>query len=158
MTRRAREIDGRHRRLDQERQALIAHQAELATDNRLNQRIADFAQRALAGIDALDFDGRQQLLRLVLEDVRVHGWQVELRLRIPLDDKPPTDTTGPTTTPTGTKRSRSPRRTRPTKEAVSSNDRLRSTGERPQERAQRGGGHHPERQYRRVPPARSRSA
>jgi site-specific DNA recombinase len=31
MTRRAHEIDSRHRRLDQERQALIAHQAELAT-------------------------------------------------------------------------------------------------------------------------------
>jgi hypothetical protein len=44
------------------------------------------------GIDTLDFHGRQQLLRLVLEDVRVQGWTVELRLRIPLDDNPPVDT------------------------------------------------------------------
>ena len=149
MTRRAHEIDSRHRRLDQERQALIVHQAELASENRLNQRIADFAHQALAGIDALDFNGRQQLLRLVLEDVRVHGWQVELRLRIPLDDKPPTDITGPTTTPAGSpKRNRSPRRSRPAKEAVSSNDRLRSTAEATQERAQRRGGPHPMAEHR----------
>ena len=122
----------------------MTQQAEIASENRLNQRIADFAHQALAGIDTLDFDGRQQLLRLVLEDVRVHGWQVELRLRIPLNNKPPADTAIPATTPAASpKRNRSPRRNRPPKEAVSRNDRLRSTTEGAQERSQRGGGHHP---------------
>ena len=90
MRRRSAEIETRSRRFDQERQALIARQTELATDNRLHQHITGFAQQALAGIDALDFEGRQQLMRLMLEDVRVRGWQVELRLRIPLDTNPPT--------------------------------------------------------------------
>ncbi len=38
-----------------------------------------------ATIDKLDFDQRQKLLRLVVEEVRVKGWQVEIKLRIPLD-------------------------------------------------------------------------
>jgi hypothetical protein len=83
-------------------------------------------------LDALDFTGRQQLLRLVLEDVRVQGWQVELRLRLPLDDdEPPAGTTpllSSVARRTGT-RGRSSRGSRPAKEGVSSNDRLRSTGE-----------------------------
>ena len=78
MTRRAAELDSRRRRIDDERQALVAQRAELAEHHRLSQRIEAFAARALAGLDGLDFQGRQQLLRLVLEDVRVQGWQVEL--------------------------------------------------------------------------------
>lgn len=34
----------------------------------------------------LDFDQRQRLVRLVIEEVKVTGWQVEIRLRIPLDE------------------------------------------------------------------------
>jgi len=131
MRRRSAEIETRSRRFDQERQALIARQTELATDNRLHQHITDFAQQALTGIDTLDFEGRQQLMRLMLEDVRVRGWQVELRLRIPLDTNPPT--TSPTSDKPKRTRARSPRGSRPAKEAVSSNDRLRSIGESPEE-------------------------
>lgn len=40
-------------------------------------------------LDELDFDHRQRLLRLVVEEVRVKGWDVEIRLRIPLDDPSP---------------------------------------------------------------------
>jgi hypothetical protein len=89
MKRRSSEIDARSRRLDQEHQTLLARQTELATNNQLHHGIADFAQRTPDGIDTLDFDSRQQLLRLVIEDVRVRGWNVELRPRIPLDDNPP---------------------------------------------------------------------
>jgi site-specific DNA recombinase len=129
MTRRGGELDARTRRLDDERQALAAQRAELAQHNQLSQRVANFAQRALAGLDQLDFEGRQQLLRLVLEDVHVQGWQVELRLRLPLDDHP-TDTLTPLSSIVGkTKRGRSARGPRPAKEGVSSNDRLRSIGE-----------------------------
>lgn len=92
MKRRSGEIDARARRLEQEHQTLITRQSELTADNRLQLAIANFAQRALNGIDSLDFHGRQQLLRLVLDDVRVQGWNVELRLRIPLDDTTPADT------------------------------------------------------------------
>ena len=83
MKRRSHEIDVRARRLEQEHQTLTARQSELAAGNRLQLGITNFAQRALHGIDTLNFHGRQQLLRLVLEDVRVQGWNVELRLRIP---------------------------------------------------------------------------
>jgi site-specific DNA recombinase len=131
MTRRAAELDSRRRRIDDERQALVAQRAELAEHNRLSQRIEAFAARALAGLDGLDFEGRQQLLRLVLEDVRVQGWQVELRLRIPLDEHPPDDTTMPASPLSGkSKRGRSPRSSGRAKKGVSSNDGLRSIGER----------------------------
>jgi hypothetical protein len=38
--------------------------------------ISDFAKRVLAGLDGLDFGPRQRLLRLVVEEVLVTGWQV----------------------------------------------------------------------------------
>ncbi|HWF20821.1 MAG TPA: recombinase family protein [Acidimicrobiales bacterium] len=143
MTGRAAELDVRRRRLDDERDTLIAQRAALAQDNKLHKRIEAFATRAAAGIDRLDFDGRQQLLRLVLEDVKVQGWQVDLHLRIPLDDDPPA---GPAIAMrASTARARRPRspRGQPPKEAVSSNDGLRSIGQRPEERAERGGSEDP---------------
>ena len=39
-------------------------------------------------IDTLDFDQKQTLLRLIVEEVHVTGWHVQIRLRIPLDDNP----------------------------------------------------------------------
>jgi site-specific DNA recombinase len=131
MARRAGEIDARRRRLGEERQTLVAQHAELGEQTRLAQRIGGFAERALAGIESLDFEGRQQLLRLVLEDVRVEGWRVELRLRLPLDENPDQN---PGTSPGGMvsmqgKRARSPRRSGRAKEGVSSNDGLRSIGQ-----------------------------
>ena len=129
LARRAAELQSRRQRLDDERQALITQRAELTAHNRLSQRIEAFAARALAGLDRLDFNGRQQLLRLVLEDVRVQGWQVELRLRIPLDQTPPDDTAAPALSRRTGTRDRSPRGSGQAKEAVSSNDGLRSIGQ-----------------------------
>lgn len=86
LQRRAKEVESRRNRLHDERESLAIERGELAKDNRLRQRVADFGERVVAGIDALDFDQRQRLLRLVVEEVRVQGWQVEIRLRIPLDD------------------------------------------------------------------------
>jgi site-specific DNA recombinase len=129
LTRRATELQSRRQHLDDERQALITQQAELTAHNHLSQRIEAFAARALAGLDRLDFNGRQQLLRLVLEDVRVQGWQVELRLRIPLDQTPPDDTAAPALSRRTGTRDRSPRGSGQAKEGVSSNDGLRSIGQ-----------------------------
>jgi hypothetical protein len=84
--RRARDVDVRHQSLTEQRGGLFAQHHELVTDNRLRQRVFDFAHRAAAGIDKLSFPQRQQLLRFVVEQVRVTGWQVEIQLRIPLDD------------------------------------------------------------------------
>ncbi len=125
---RAAELESRRRRLDDERQALIAQRAELTAHNRLGQRIEAFAARALAGLDRLDFTGRQQLLCLMLEDVRVQGWQVELHLRIPLDQTPSGDTATPAPLCAGVQ-DRSPRCRSQAKEAVSSSDGLRSIGQ-----------------------------
>ena len=49
----------------------------------------DFAARIHAVIDTLDDTQKQQLLRLLIEDVRVTGWHVQIRLRIALDPPPP---------------------------------------------------------------------
>jgi site-specific DNA recombinase len=88
LNRRAAEVDARHRQLETEQTELTAQRHELAVGNRLRQRVSNFAKQAADGIDTLDFDQRQRLLRLIVEQVRVHGWQVELRLRIPLDAEP----------------------------------------------------------------------
>ncbi|MGH8903504.1 MAG: recombinase zinc beta ribbon domain-containing protein, partial [Egibacteraceae bacterium] len=88
LQRRVKNVDARRIQLTQQRTDLAAQRAQLATDNQLRQRVSDFAHRALAALDGLDFDQRQRLLRLVIEDIRVTGWHVEIRLRIPLDDPP----------------------------------------------------------------------
>lgn len=92
LQRRAKDVDARHTHLQSQRDSLAAQRAELASDNQLRHRVADFARRTLDALDHLDFDQRQQLLRLVVEHVRVTGWHVQIRLRIPLDappDQPP---------------------------------------------------------------------
>ena len=86
--RRAHDIDARHRSLTEQRDALIEQRQQLASDNRLSERLTDFAGQAAAGIDTLTFHQRQQLLRLVIDHVTVTGWQVEIQLRIPLDEHP----------------------------------------------------------------------
>jgi len=118
LQRRAKELDGRRRTLDSQRQALSEERDALAKDNRLRQRISGFADRVTAAMGSLDFSQRQKLLRLVVEEVRVTGWDVEIRLRIPLDERPPQ-----APSPTGPGNDGGPRPT------VSSDDRLRSLGD-----------------------------
>jgi site-specific DNA recombinase len=119
---RAKELDGRRRSIAEQHQALTEQRDALAKDNRLRQRIGAFAEQAIAALDGLDFDQRQQLLRTVVEEVRVTGWKLDIRLRIPLDEGPghgPPDNDSPVVPPTGAKDSPGP---------MSSNDRLRSLG------------------------------
>ena len=78
----------------------------------------------------LDFEHRQRLMRLVIEQVRVTGWQVEVRLRIPLNDNPG-DSPGshPNKPEHRSPKQQSPRRNR-TNSKVSSELRLRSVDHR----------------------------
>ena len=69
--------------------------------------------------DHVDFDHLQTLLRLIVEDVHVTGWHVQIRLRIPLDDNPDDPPRPPNPDP-------GPDRPGP----VSTEDRLRSPGSR----------------------------
>ena len=68
-------------------------------------------------IDTLDFTQKQTLLRLIVEEVHVTGWHVQIRLRIPLDDNPDSPPQPPNPDP-------DPDRPGP----VSTKDRLRSLG------------------------------
>ena len=118
--RRAAAITARQRELDHKRTSLAAERADLARGNRLRHGVKSFAARVAAVIDQLDPAQRQELLRLLIEDVQVTGWHVKIRLRIPLDDPPDGDHThrrtpqpGPTPTSSGTP-------------PVSTEDRLRS--------------------------------
>ena len=77
-----------------QRQALIVQHAELAQQNRLRERVEGFTDKVKATIDHLDFDQRQKLLRLVIDEVRVQGWQIEIKLRIPLESPPEPPGTG----------------------------------------------------------------
>jgi site-specific DNA recombinase len=117
LQRRVKELDTRRRAITEQRHALADQHDALAKNNRLRQRVGAFAERVLAALDGLDFSQRQQLLRLVVEEVRVSGWNVEIRLRIPLDDHPNGDPP----------RSPSPRGPSGPRRA-SSNDSLRSLG------------------------------
>jgi site-specific DNA recombinase len=120
--RRVRDVQARHRSLEQQRRHLITERHTLAADNRLRQRVADFAHRIARGIDKLNFSQRQQLLRLVVERVVVTGWQVEIHLRIPLDDYPDDGDSGDHRDPSGQPPRPSNRRSTP----VSNKDGLRS--------------------------------
>ena len=84
---------------------------------KLRRRVRDFATRVLAVIDTLDFDQKQTLLRLIVEEVHVTGWHVQIRLRIPLDDNPDGPPRPPNPNP-------GPDRPGP----MSTKDRLRSLG------------------------------
>ncbi|MFL5863515.1 MAG: hypothetical protein ACJ780_22525 [Solirubrobacteraceae bacterium] len=89
LTKRTAAIAARRDRLTQERHALTRRSAELATENRLRQRLAGFAEQMADSLDDLDIEGRRRLLRLVVEKVRVTGWRVEIHLKIPLPEDPP---------------------------------------------------------------------
>ena len=88
LTNRTAAITARRDQLTQEKNTLTRRSAELATENRLRQRLAGFTERIAASLDDLDVDGRRRLLRLVVEKVRVTGWRVEIHLKIPLPDDP----------------------------------------------------------------------
>ena len=88
LLRRGHELQRRERDLQDQRDTLIAQRKELAHQNTLRKRIADFSARVGAAVDDLDFHQRQKLLRLVVEHVLVTGWRVEIQLRIPLDEPP----------------------------------------------------------------------
>jgi site-specific DNA recombinase len=89
LTRRNQELSSRQARLQAQREQLVADRVELTINNRLRKRVGDFAEAVAASIDELDFTGRQRLMRIVVEQVRVTGWQVDIHLRIPLDQPPP---------------------------------------------------------------------
>jgi site-specific DNA recombinase len=116
---RAADVTARDRDLQAKRASLAEERATLTRGNQLRQRVHDFANRIHSVIDQLDPVQKQQLLRLLIEEVRVTGWHVEIRLRIALDPPPPDprDPKGPHHRP-------SPKRPRP----VSSQDGLRSIG------------------------------
>jgi site-specific DNA recombinase len=139
LQRRAADVDARSRDLVKRRQALTEEREQLARDNQLRRRVRGFAEHVLAIIDRLDFDQKQNLLRLVVEEVHVTGWNVQIHLRIPLDDPGNAPPDGPPPDPAAP--------------VLSTQDSLRSLGvhERPQlptqqtaraRHARQEGGHH----------------
>ena len=113
--RRAKEVDTRRGELEEQSRALTEQRSVLAQQNRLRRRITGFVQRVSSALNELSFGQRQKLVRLVVEEVRVAGFQVDIRLRIPLDQSPDN---GPSD-PSSTQRSNGA-------PLMSSNDRLRS--------------------------------
>ncbi|MDU9001871.1 recombinase family protein [Streptomyces mirabilis] len=113
LQRRATAIDHRSGDLTQRRDTLAARRHELSQAGQLRDRTTDFSRRARAGIDSLDFDRQQALLRLVIEEIEVTGWHVKIHLRIPLDEPP---------------HQPEPPESRPLRPAPSTQDRLRSVG------------------------------
>ena len=123
MQRRATEVSSRRKELQHKRTSLADERTALARDNQLRRRVHDFAARIHAVIDTLDDTQKQQLLRLLIEDVRVTGWHVQIRLRIALDPPPPHRHTRPAQQANGHgKPSPHPR-------PVSTQDGLRSVGD-----------------------------
>jgi site-specific DNA recombinase len=86
---RNREVVGRRQKLQREREELTSRRKELAAHNRLAGRVNAFAGRVRHGMESLDFEGRQRLVRLLVEEVRVTGPKVEIHVRMPLDEPPP---------------------------------------------------------------------
>ena len=86
--RRSKELQHRTQSIERQCDALSAQHKELAKHNALRERITGFSVMVGATIDHLDFKQRQKLLRLVVERILVRGWNVEIKLRIPLDEPP----------------------------------------------------------------------
>ena len=101
LTRRTSALTARHNQLARERQTLTTRSTELATQNRLRRRLTEFSERIAASLDDLDFEGRRRLLRLVVENISVSGWRVEIHLKIPLAHEPPPDADPPDHGPHG---------------------------------------------------------
>lgn len=116
--RRAKEVDTRRGELEQQRRALIEQRSVLVQQNRLRRRIAGFTQRVRNALNEVSFEQRQKLVRLMVEEVRVKGYQVDIRLRIALDQSPDDGPFDPSCSPQSTRAS-----------SMYSNDRLRSLGE-----------------------------
>lgn len=127
LQRRAAEIASRLARLEAEQDALQARHNELASHNQIQRRIANFAARIAKGFDTLDFDQRQRLMRLVVETVHVTGWNVEIRLKIPLDGETPDSGPRPSSKPKSPSPTPQTRPRRPPADPVSSRDGLRLT-------------------------------
>jgi hypothetical protein len=70
MQRRAAEVSSRRKELQHKRTSLDQERIALARDNQLRRRAHDFAARIHAVIDTLGDTQKQQLLRLLIEDVR----------------------------------------------------------------------------------------
>ena len=104
LQRRAAEVAARLHDLRAKQASLAEERSTLARDNNLRRRVHDFAGRIRGIIDQLDEVQKQHLARLLIEEVRVTGWHVQIRLRIPLDPPqpaPPTlDPTAPPNPPT----------------------------------------------------------
>jgi len=139
LQRRTADVAARHRQLQGERTSLADQHAALVRGNQVHRRVHDFAARIRGMIDQLDAVHKQQLLRLLIEEVRVTGWHVEIRLRIALDQPPPPDPQEPDRSPHPNEPSSLPRR-------LSTEDGLRSIGhddvavvQEPVEHADRGG-------------------
>jgi site-specific DNA recombinase len=118
LQRRATEVAARRKELQYKRTSLADDRTNLARDNQLRSRVRHFAARIHAVIDHLDDTQKQQLLRLLVEEVRVTGWHIQIRLRIALDPPPPDQPPNSAPDPTP------PSRPKP----MSSKDRLRSVG------------------------------
>ena len=126
LRRRGAEVTARKTILEAEQTELTARHQELAGHNQLRHRLDNFAARVTDGFENLDFEGRQRLLRLVIEQVHVTDWQVEIRLRIPLDDNPGDDDQASPANPNSPSPKTISGQTRSTKRPVSSELRLRS--------------------------------
>ncbi len=114
LQRRSREVVARNDELSAKRSALAVERTALAHGNQLRRRVTNFAHQIHDVINQLDRPQRQQLMRLLIEDVHVTGSHVEIQLRIPLDPPDPSGTGPHTPGP------------KPTGRSVSSQDRLRS--------------------------------
>jgi site-specific DNA recombinase len=99
LTRRTAAITARRDKLAAEHAELTARRAQLATENRLRRGLAGFAERVLASLDELDFDGHQRLLRIVIEKVRVSGCASRSTSRSPHRRRPTNPTRTPATKP-----------------------------------------------------------
>jgi site-specific DNA recombinase len=105
LQRRAAEIATRQQDLRAKRANLSEQRAALARDNQVRRRVHDFADRVCSIIDQLDDVQKQRLVRLLIDEVLVTGWHVQIRLRIPLDPPgpgKPTSDKAPTTSPPST--------------------------------------------------------
>ncbi len=89
--RRAANVQHRRAELTGRRDSLTDQRRELGRDNKIRSRVQGFAARITAVIDHLDPEQKQKLLRLLVEEVRVTGWNVRSNSGSPWTPNPRTN-------------------------------------------------------------------
>jgi hypothetical protein len=71
----------------QERERLESERPKWQQTKEVFENLSLFCQHVGSGLGSLNFDDKQELLRKIIEHINITGWQVKVKLAVPLSTK-----------------------------------------------------------------------